>query len=163
MNSCSYSTKTGNGPVHHGVCSAFLSKLAIDDTIYCYLRRWTVYTAYWHESKVVYLDTFYCSAPTFHLPEKLTVPIYLIGAGTGIAPFRSFWQHFEQMKSATKPIRLDVTLIFGCRNSQLDFIYKSEVEELQKSGVIKRFHLALSREPGIPKVGKSILDFRIFI
>ena len=35
----SYLTKGGNGLVHHGVCSSFLSKLALDEKIYCYIRR----------------------------------------------------------------------------------------------------------------------------
>lgn len=33
-----------------------------------------------------------CSAPGFHLPQDPQVPCILIGPGTGIAPFRSFWQ-----------------------------------------------------------------------
>lgn len=35
----------------------------------------------------------------FHLPPDPTTPTILIGAGSGIAPFRSFWQQrFHDMK-----------------------------------------------------------------
>ena len=33
-----------------------------------------------------------CRAPSFHLPEDQTLPVIMVGPGTGIAPFRSFWQ-----------------------------------------------------------------------
>lgn len=34
----------------------------------------------------------FCSAPSFQLPKNKKAPCILVGPGTGIAPFRSFWQ-----------------------------------------------------------------------
>lgn len=51
-------------------------------------------------------------AQTFHLPEDGTVPVIMVGPGTGIAPFRSFWQQrqFDIVNtSAPKPRTLDLT------------------------------------------------------
>ncbi|XP_055327334.1 nitric oxide synthase-like protein [Paramacrobiotus metropolitanus] len=125
-----YQTKNGNGPLHRGVCSSYLSKHPIGEKVYCYLR----------------------SAPGFRLPEKISIPIYLIGAGTGIAPFRSFWQHLLHTYLANPTGRKpEITIVFGCRNQKMDHIYKQEIEDLQKYGLLRKLHLALSREPGVPK------------
>jgi sulfite reductase alpha subunit-like flavoprotein len=40
----------------------------------------------------------------------------------------------------------NIHIYFGCRNSTEDFIYKSDIERLQKSGVVTSFKGAFSRE-----------------
>ena len=85
-----------------------------------------------------------------------SLPVYLIGAGAGIAPFRSFWQQLQRMASTETP---KLTLIFGCRDKAMDQIYESEVAELRKKDVIHKLHLALSRERGVAKVRVSWCSF----
>ena len=46
-----------------------------------------------------------------------------------------------------------MTLYFGCRCSTLDHIYKEEMKKAKVSGALSDVHVALSREPGKPKVG----------
>lgn len=56
-----------------------------------------------------------CSAPGFHLPQDPQVPCILIGPGTGIAPFRSFWQQrlFDiQHKGGAGPFLFLLLLFF---------------------------------------------------
>ena len=51
-------------------------------------------------------------AQTFHLPEDSTLPVIMVGPGTGIAPFRSFWQQRQfdiGNKCPPKPKACDVT------------------------------------------------------
>lgn len=54
----------------------------------------------------------FCRAHTFHMPEDGTVPVIMVGPGTGIAPFRSFWQQRQYdviNKAAPRPRVHDVT------------------------------------------------------
>lgn len=74
-----------------------------------------------------------------------------MGPGTGIAPFRSFWQHrYALMKQNQQKVG-KMWLFFGCRTKDMD-LYKEEKVQMQNAGVLDRVFLALSREPNIPKV-----------
>ncbi|XP_036858206.2 nitric oxide synthase, inducible isoform X2 [Manis javanica] len=125
-----YRTRDGQGPLHHGVCSTWLNNLKPQDPVPCFVR----------------------SANGFQLPEDPSHPCILIGPGTGIAPFRSFWQqrlHDVQHKGL-QGSRL--TLVFGCRRPDEDHIYKEEMLEMARNGVLHEVHTAYSRLPGQPKV-----------
>uniref|UniRef100_A0A8C2UBV6 Nitric oxide synthase n=1 Tax=Coturnix japonica TaxID=93934 RepID=A0A8C2UBV6_COTJA len=125
-----YRTRDGQGPLHHGVCSTWLNKIALNETVPCFVR----------------------SADGFRLPEEPAKPCILIGPGTGIAPFRSFWQQrlYDLEKKGIKGG--DMILLFGCRQPDMDHIYKEEVEEMKRKGVLKEVFTAYSRQPGQPKV-----------
>lgn len=43
-------------------------------------------------SCIFFVLLHFLSAPSFHLPNDNQTPCILVGPGTGIAPFRSFWQ-----------------------------------------------------------------------
>lgn len=43
-------------------------------------------------------------------------------------------------------------LVFGCRQSEIDHIYKEETLQAKNKGVFKELYAAYSREPGRPKV-----------
>uniref|UniRef100_A0A663LZR2 nitric-oxide synthase (NADPH) n=1 Tax=Athene cunicularia TaxID=194338 RepID=A0A663LZR2_ATHCN len=92
-----------------------------------------------------------CSAPGFHLPQDPQVPCILIGPGTGIAPFRSFWQQrlFEIQHKGLKPCPM--VLVFGCRQARIDHIYKEETLFAKTQGVFRELYTAYSREPDKPK------------
>lgn len=101
-----------------------------------------------------YIETYYYfSAPSFHLPQDPKVPLVMVGPGTGIAPFRSFWHHRRQQALSTKDQLGQAWLFFGCRNKAMD-LYRQEKAMMENEGVLNRVFLALSREEGIPKVLK---------
>ena len=79
---------------------------------------------------------------SFRLPKRTTTPIVMLGAGTGLAPFRGFVREF----TAEKGSRSRTCLFFGCTKSQEDFIYKEELEEAVEQQNLKQLITAFSRE-----------------
>jgi len=77
----------------------------------------------------------------FGLPADDNIPIIMVGPGTGVAPFRSF-----VMDRATRGAKGPNWLFFGDQRRSADFLYESEWNEWQKSGVLTRLDLAFSRD-----------------
>jgi sulfite reductase (NADPH) flavoprotein alpha-component len=80
-------------------------------------------------------------AHNFGLPADPTVPIIMVGPGTGIAPFRAFLH--ERM--ATKA-RGRNWLFFGHQRRDRDFFYEDELAGMRAAGVLTRLSLAWSRD-----------------
>ena len=78
--------------------------------------------------------------PHFRLPAD-DVPIIMIGAGTGIAPYRAFMQEREARGASGRS-----WLFFGERNFRTDFLYQTEWQSLIKDGVLTRMDVAFSRD-----------------
>ncbi|QAY77269.1 assimilatory sulfite reductase (NADPH) flavoprotein subunit [Sphingosinicella sp. BN140058] len=83
--------------------------------------------------------------PHFGLP-KTAAPIIMIGAGTGVAPYRGFLQEWEATGTEGRS-----WLFFGERNFRSDFLYQTEWQQWLKEGVLTRMDVAFSRDPGQPK------------
>ena len=62
---------------------------------------------------------------SFRLPKRTTTPIIMLGAGTGLAPFRGFVREFMSEKGS----RSKTVLFFGCTKSDEDFIYKKDMHQ----------------------------------
>ncbi|XP_075760963.1 nitric oxide synthase, inducible [Pelodiscus sinensis] len=126
----SYRTKDGQGPLHHGVCSTWLNTIDLQETVPCFVR----------------------SASGFQLPKDPSTPCILIGPGTGIAPFRSFWQQrlYDLEKKGIKGSGM--TLLFGCRRPDMDHLYREETQDMKRKGVLKEAYTAYSQQPGQAKV-----------
>nr|BAJ96920.1 predicted protein [Hordeum vulgare subsp. vulgare] len=73
---------------------------------------------------------------TFHLPGSPTVPIILVGAGTGIAPLRGFIQERAIQIQNGRTVG-DTLLFFGCPGPDDGFLYKEELDAWEKIGAVK--------------------------
>jgi sulfite reductase (NADPH) flavoprotein alpha-component len=77
----------------------------------------------------------------FRLPNDSDCPIIMIGPGTGIAPFRSFLHERQALGARGKN-----WLFFGERSAATDFLYREELESMQKENFLTRLDLAFSRD-----------------
>jgi len=77
----------------------------------------------------------------FRLPEDPTANVIMIGAGTGVAPFRAFVEHRRFHGAGGEN-----WLIFGERNRSSDFLYQLEWQRYLKQGSLTRLDLAFSRD-----------------
>ncbi|KAJ7600434.1 putative cytochrome P450 oxidoreductase [Mycena floridula] len=113
----------------------------------------------------IYKAPIHVRRSTFRLPTNPKSPVIMIGPGTGVAPFRGFVQ--ERVALARRSIEKNgpdalvdwgrISLFYGCRRSDEDFLYKDEwpqyTEELKGKFVM---HCAFSREPPYKADGSKI-------
>src|SRR5258706_8953912 len=115
------SARSGRG-IYSGVCSNYLARQRGGDRIYAFVR-----------------DT----KSSFYLPEDPSVPIIMIGPGTGVAPFRGFLQERSAQKADGLPVGPSM-LFFGCRHEAKDFIYADQLRAFADGGATE-LHVAFSR------------------
>ncbi len=105
---------------HKGVCSTYMADLVDNDSA---------------------VKIFFSPNKSFRVPEDNSLPMIMVGPGTGIAPFRAFLQEREFRKANGKN-----WLFFGDRNAATDYIYQDEIEAMQEKGILHRLDLAFSRD-----------------
>jgi len=87
------------------------------------------------------LPVFIQSNNNFRLPENPETPIIMIGAGTGVAPYRAFMEEREETDAQG-----DAWLFFGEQHFVTDFLYQTEWQRWLKDGVLTKMDVAFSRD-----------------
>jgi len=77
----------------------------------------------------------------FRLPQNGDTPIIMVGAGTGIAPFRAFLQERAANSASGRN-----WLVFGNRHFHRDFLYQTEWIAHRDAGLLHEVSLAFSRD-----------------
>lgn len=109
------------GRARKGVCSTFLADRAQPGT--------------------TRVGVFVHSNKAFRPPASGDTPTIMVGPGTGIAPFRAFLH--ERRATGAKGRNW---LLFGDQRAATDFLYREELAELMRAGVLTRLDTAFSRD-----------------
>jgi cytochrome P450/NADPH-cytochrome P450 reductase len=118
---CSITAGVLRGPARSGVgtftgiCSGHLSIVPENGTAFVFVREPSI---------------------PFRPPENPHVPMIMIGAGTGLAPFRGFLQERAILQQQGVPIARSL-LFFGCRRPDTDMLYADELSKYEERGVVR--------------------------
>ncbi len=104
-------------------------------------RRGGVCSTFLADRATAAVPIFLQRAPHFRPPLDPTVPMIMVGPGTGIAPFRGFLQERRALGATGKN-----WLFFGDQHAAQNFYYRSELEDMFRSGHLSRLDLAFSRD-----------------
>jgi len=109
-----------HGRQKHGVCSSFLAdRVAVGDEAQVYVQQ----NAY------------------FRLPPTGDTDIIMVGAGTGVAPFRAFVEERVELGNTGRN-----WLLFGNPHFTTDFLYQAEWQQHLKRGGLAKLDVAFSRD-----------------
>ena len=106
---------------HRGFASTYMAEVTAGDQVFGYVRR---------------------PNPPFAPPADASVPMILIGPGTGFAPLRGFLQERARQKAGGTMVATSL-LFFGCRHPEHDWLCREEMERWEDEGVAT-LHLAFS-------------------
>jgi cytochrome P450/NADPH-cytochrome P450 reductase len=120
--------KCADGVERAGLCSSYLAGLAEGMTV-----------------RVVVKDT----GSSFRLPADASLPVILVGPGTGLAPLRGFIQERRALRGRGAKVGR-TALFFGCRGAE-DHLYREELESYRADRTLSLLDVAFSRLPDRPK------------
>ncbi|VWC98578.1 cytochrome P450 [Burkholderia lata] len=127
---------SGNGR-HEGVASSYLARLDTGDNVSVAVRP---------------------SNARFRPPAEPHVPMIMICAGSGIAPFRGFLQERALQKQLGENVG-PALLFFGIDDPDVDFLYRDELDEWASGGVVEVLPAYSNR----PEEGARFVQDRVWL
>lgn len=84
---------------------------------------------------------------SFRPPSDPTMPLVMVGPGTGVAPFIGFLQQREQQRLENPEMLFGETwLYYGCRHRDRDYLFREELESFVSSGILSHLKVCFSRD-----------------
>ena len=117
--------RDGNG-TFTGVGSGYLASLPENGTVFTFVRQPSI---------------------AFRPPDNPHTPMIMVGAGTGVAPFRGFLQERAALCDQGVPVGPSL-LFFGCRSQESDLLYADELRDYQRRDLV-RVENAFSRSTDV--------------
>ncbi|XP_023717466.1 methionine synthase reductase isoform X3 [Cryptotermes secundus] len=152
----------GSG-ARYGACTGWLDSLtriiqtaaSPDDSVTEELRKLSLQDKLTELKVPVYLR----KSTGFRLPKDSSVPVILIGPGTGVAPFIGFLQHRQaEWQKSSDLVFGEIWLFYGCRYEDKDFLYRSELNKYIEDGILNRLFLSFSRDKRKEKMPRYVQD-----
>lgn len=100
---------------HQGFASSYMRDLMPGETVFGYVRA---------------------PNPPFAPPKDASVPMILIGPGTGFAPLRGFIEERAQQQAGGTDVATSL-LFYGCRHPDHDWFCRDEVEAWAAAGIVE--------------------------
>nr|XP_057915860.1 methionine synthase reductase isoform X2 [Doryrhamphus excisus]XP_057915861.1 methionine synthase reductase isoform X2 [Doryrhamphus excisus]XP_057915862.1 methionine synthase reductase isoform X2 [Doryrhamphus excisus] len=83
----------------------------------------------------------------FRLPSDPSVPLIMVGPGTGVAPFVGFLQQRQKEREQNPDAEFGETwLFFGCRYRDRDYLFREELEGFVSGGTLNHLKVCFSRD-----------------
>uniref|UniRef100_F6UGP3 Methionine synthase reductase n=1 Tax=Monodelphis domestica TaxID=13616 RepID=F6UGP3_MONDO len=131
-----------------GICTGWLAMM-VDSMLQ---RNGNISQGNNEEAESPKISIFPHTINSFRLPNDPSVPIIMIGPGTGIAPFIGFLQHREKIQEQHPDGSFGAMwLFFGCRHRDRDYLFREDLSHFVKKGILTQLQVCFSRDIPLDK------------
>ncbi|GHB51139.1 NADPH--cytochrome P450 reductase [Streptomyces cirratus] len=106
--------RSGRGGVFRGVGSSYLHRVRPGDTVLARVQP---------------------CREAFRIPHDDATPVIMIGAGTGLAPFRGAIADRRALRAAGAELA-PALCYFGCDHPEVDYLHRAELEQAEREGAV---------------------------